>query len=235
MIDLVVHAGTKFALEQWLAARGLGNQIQDTEPTSPTFGQWFYSHTYPGHFIWWRHPEGKLAATANTVYSGFYGILRFADTMPASFETWVRNNTAVSVLEGFSGYGGEGITLLSPEDINAHLDNIGMPRHEFVGGCEWSDPAIWWLSPVMIGDEREYDGQIWESLIDFNVWSPTQYPEGWLLVGDAEPAILPWVQPTGAQDAYPLNALVTFNGQTWKNTGSAANVWQPGVFGWVVV
>jgi hypothetical protein len=216
MIDLVVHSPTKGALEQWLTARGI-TAVQ---------------------FIYWRHPAGMLEKTAApvTYYSGFFGILRFeGDTIPAAFESWVRNNTAVSVLEGFTGYGGEGITLLSPEDINAHLDSIGMPRHEFVGGCVWSDPAIWWLSPVMIGDEREYDGQIWESLIDYNVWSPVQYPQGWLLVGDAEPGILPWVQPTGGHDAYPLNALVTHNGQTWQNTGSAANVWEPGVFGWVVV
>lgn len=234
MIDLVVHAGTKFALEQWLAARGLGVHTQDTNPASPTFGEWSYGHTAQGHFIWWRHPSGKLEATPTTFYSGFYGILRFVDSMPSDFEEWVRNNTAVSVLEGFSGYGGEGITLLSPEDVNAHLDSINMPRHEFVGGCTWSDPAIWWLSPVMIGDRRTYDGEVWESLIDFNVWSPVQYPGGWVLVNDP-PAIQPWVQPTGAQDAYPLNAIVTHNGQTWQNTGSAANVWEPGVFGWVLI
>jgi hypothetical protein len=44
----------------------------------------------------------------------------------------------------------------------------------------------------------------------------------------------PWVQPTGAHDAYPLGARVTHNGQTWEST-VANNVWAPGVFGWVVV
>lgn len=43
-----------------------------------------------------------------------------------------------------------------------------------------------------------------------------------------------WVQPTGAHDAYALGAKVTYNGQVWQST-AAANVWQPGVFGWVVV
>jgi hypothetical protein len=46
-----------------------------------------------------------------------------------------------------------------------------------------------------------------------------------------------WVQPIGAQDAYPLlDALgepvrVTHDGRNWQNT-TAANVWSPGVFGW---
>lgn len=42
-----------------------------------------------------------------------------------------------------------------------------------------------------------------------------------------------WVQPTGAQDAYLLGAQVSHNGFHWINTGSNANVWEPGVFGWV--
>lgn len=42
----------------------------------------------------------------------------------------------------------------------------------------------------------------------------------------------PWVQPTGAHDAYPLDALVSHNGNNWRST-IAANVWEPGVSGWV--
>jgi hypothetical protein len=82
----------------------------------------------------------------------------------------------------------------------------------------------------MIGDERLHDGTTWVSLIDYNVWEP---PVGWReVVSEGYPA---WVQPTGAHDAYPLNFRVTHNGQDWENTGSTANVWEPGVFGWVVI
>jgi len=45
--------------------------------------------------------------------------------------------------------------------------------------------------------------------------------------------ITEWRQPQGSHDCYPLNALVTYQGSTWKNTGSSCNVWPPGVFGWV--
>ncbi len=46
----------------------------------------------------------------------------------------------------------------------------------------WSDPRLWAYSNVMTGDQREFDGVLWESTIDFNVWTPTQYPQGWLEV-----------------------------------------------------
>lgn len=41
----------------------------------------------------------------------------------------------------------------------------------------------------------------------------------------------PWVQPTGAHDAYRQDATVTHNGKTWRST-TPANVWEPGVSGW---
>ena len=41
----------------------------------------------------------------------------------------------------------------------------------------------------------------------------------------------PWVQPTGAHDAYPLGITVTHGGKTWESL-TAFNVWEPGVSGW---
>ena len=41
----------------------------------------------------------------------------------------------------------------------------------------------------------------------------------------------PWRQPTGAQNAYPLGAIVTHVDKTWESL-VAANVWEPGVSGW---
>lgn len=42
---------------------------------------------------------------------------------------------------------------------------------------------------------------------------------------------VPWVQPTSAVDAYPLDAVVSYGGKAWRNI-TQANVWQPGVSGW---
>lgn len=92
-----------------------------------------------------------------------------------------------------------------------------------------ADAVNWFQNPIMTGDQRVYGGKTWESLIDYNVWTP---PVAWReVVATGYPA---WVQPTGAHDAYALGAMVTFNGQNWRST-TPANVWQPGVFGWEVV
>ena len=44
----------------------------------------------------------------------------------------------------------------------------------------------------------------------------------------------PWVAPTGAHDAYQTGDRVTHQGQTWESTIDA-NVWEPGVHGWIAV
>lgn len=49
-----------------------------------------------------------------------------------------------------------------------------------------------------------------------------------------------WIQPAGAQDAYPLLDVfggptrVQHNGLVWENT-TATNTWAPGAYGWVQV
>ena len=48
----------------------------------------------------------------------------------------------------------------------------------------------------------------------------------------AAPATGPaWSQPTGAHNAYPLDAIVSHKGLGWRNL-TPANVWEPGVSGW---
>lgn len=94
-----------------------------------------------------------------------------------------------------------------------------------------------WVQPTGAHDAYAKDsevthlGKTWVSLTPFNVWVPGE--SGWReVVAEGYPA---WVQPTGEHDAYPLGAKVTHNGQDWENTGSASNVWEPGVFGWVTI
>ena len=54
------------------------------------------------------------------------------------------------------------------------------------------------------------------------------------LFGKAKESNAPWVQPTGSHDAYAIGDRVTHNGKTWEST-VAANVWEPGVYGWTEV
>ena len=51
------------------------------------------------------------------------------------------------------------------------------------------------------------------------------------LMADAHTDGQPWVQPTGAHNAYPLDITVTHEGKVWESL-TPANVWEPGVSGW---
>lgn len=45
---------------------------------------------------------------------------------------------------------------------------------------EWEQPSS--TNPYMKGDKVRYNGKVYESLIDNNVWSPDGYPAGWKLI-----------------------------------------------------
>lgn len=94
-----------------------------------------------------------------------------------------------------------------------------------------------WVQPTGVHDSYtkgitvKHDGKTWESMIFANVWAPGV--SGWReVVSDG--GVAAWVQPTGAHDAYGVGDRVLHNGKTWEST-SAANSWEPGVYGWIEV
>ena len=42
---------------------------------------------------------------------------------------------------------------------------------------EWKQPDS--TNPYMKGDKVKFEGKVYQSLIDNNVWSPAAYPQGW--------------------------------------------------------
>lgn len=79
----------------------------------------------------------------------------------------------------------------------------------------------------MKGDKVSFEGAYYQSNIDYNVWSPTAYPQGWTKLDDAgetpepEPGgdddeYPPFVQPTGAHNAYNIGDKVTYNGHRYE-------------------
>ncbi len=52
-----------------------------------------------------------------------------------------------------------------------------------------------------------------------------------VLMADAHTDGQPWVKPTGAYNAYPLDITATHVGKTWESL-TPSNVWEPGVSGW---
>ena len=70
--------------------------------------------------------------------------------------------------------------------------------------------------------EAAWDGHVWTSTIDNNVWAPGV--EGWA-IKSSPGEIPPWVQP-GSTNPYPFGAVVTFDGRK-KRSLHPANVWSP--------
>lgn len=96
-----------------------------------------------------------------------------------------------------------------------------------------------WIQPTGAHDAYskyaivQHTGKIWTSLLDANVWAPgvSGWRETAMVAPDGTVTIPAWVQPTGGHDAYALGARVTHAAKTWTSN-YAANVWEPGVFGW---
>ena len=78
------------------------------------------------------------------------------------------------------------------------------------------------------GDKVYFNGHVYVSKIDNNVWSPDSY--GWELETSGE-EYPEWVQPTGSHDQYNKGDIVSYNKQLWISIIDA-NVWEPGVYGW---
>lgn len=45
---------------------------------------------------------------------------------------------------------------------------------------EWKQPDS--TNPYKKGDKVRFDGKVYESLVDNNIWSPSAYPAGWQVV-----------------------------------------------------
>lgn len=124
------------------------------------------------------------------------------------------------------------------------LDESGYPL--------WSQPTGA-HDAYNVGDIVNYNGTLYQSTINGNVWSPDVYPAGWTVYEattepeepkpepepepDPEPEEPPtypeWVQPTGAHDAYNTGDIVRYNGRLYQSTMDN-NVWAPSAYpqGW---
>lgn len=131
----------------------------------------------------------------------------------------------------------------TPDTAVSLFDAFGLDDSGYV---IWSQPAGA-HDAYAKGDIVNYNGELYESTIDGNVWAPDIYPDGWKKVesesgggeeeGEPEPpdpADYPdWVQPTGAHDAYNTGDIVKYNGQLYKSLIDS-NVYSPETYpaGW---
>ena len=127
-----------------------------------------------------------------------------------------------------------------PDALPALYEAFGLDDSGYV---IWSQPAGA-HDAYTKGDIVNYNGTLYESLIDGNVWAPDVYPAGWKQVNDesgggeeetppAQDEYPDWVQPTGAHDAYNTGDIVKYNGQLYISKIDG-NVWAPEAYpaGW---
>lgn len=65
-------------------------------------------------------------------------------------------------------------------------------------------------------------------------WKPDITPSLYKKIGFTDSGVAIWTQPLGASDAYAKGDKVSHDGKLWESEVDA-NVWQPGVYGWVEV
>lgn len=116
-------------------------------------------------------------------------------------------------------------------------DLIGTNDPSRLSGAVITHPLEWQQNGVTysIGDLAQYAGYLYECVQSHTTagdpnWNPATARSLWkryLTPGE----VLPWAQPIGATDAYPIGARVSYAGTTWINT-IPANGFIPGVAGW---
>ena len=93
-----------------------------------------------------------------------------------------------------------------------------------------------WAYPIdyKAGNIRRYGGALYRCISEHTSqsdWTPASAVSLWSKIADPSEEWPEWAQPVGAFDAYDLGAKVTHNGVKWLSI-TAANVWEPGVYGW---
>lgn len=102
----------------------------------------------------------------------------------------------------------------------------------------WEQPDS--TNPYMYGDKVIYNGAVYESIIDNNIWSPIDYPQGWRLIETeeetpVEETIPEWVQPDST-NPYRIGDKVSYQGLIYQSTIDN-NIWSPLDYpaGWALV
>lgn len=84
------------------------------------------------------------------------------------------------------------------------------------------------------GTRVQYGQVLYKCLIPHHSqsdWTPDTAHSLWVRVDDPAIEFPEWVQPTGATDAYRINAKVSHLGKHWISTIDY-NVYEPSVYGW---
>jgi hypothetical protein len=194
-------------------------------------------------FLWFiaRKSDGDLEVITNTrqdIPPDYVPAQKnFADITEADCDQWVRDLFPEADLEAildqklgnetsrpaYSSKPWEDMTSSYPLWVNAHAYQIGDVVSYITKPDEGLANTVELLYECVQGHTSQTD------------WTPPTTPALWTPYTPSG-VIAQWVQPTGAQDAYDIGDQVwwDYNAQgihLWESN-TAANVWEPGVFGW---
>lgn len=116
------------------------------------------------------------------------------------------------------------ITSTNPQEIIANLIEVRSRP-------DWTP----WIV-VKVDEVYFYNGNLYKVIQAHTTqpdWTPDITPALWKRFYEISAGPQPWVQPTGAHDAYNTGDRVTYNGHLWESLIDA-NVWSPTVYpaGW---
>jgi hypothetical protein len=89
-------------------------------------------------------------------------------------------------------------------------------------------------SAYTVGQYRKYAEKLYRCIQAHTSqagWEPDAAASLWAVAADPAEQWPAWSQPVGAHDAYAMGDKVSHNGVHWTSS-VAANVWEPGVYGW---
>lgn len=164
------------------------------------------------------------------------------------FPNW-HDNTAYAVNDRVR-YGGRLYKVLQAHTSQSDWTPTRAPSlfAQILTGEETGEPQEWQqpdsTNAYMYGDRVIYDNKIYESTIDFNVWAPDNYSQGWTLIEDLNPPsedededeeIPEWVQPD-ASNGYHIGDKIHYQGLIYQSLIDN-NVWSPDAYpaGWQFV
>ena len=87
----------------------------------------------------------------------------------------------------------------------------------------------------LIGERVRFEDILYKCLLNHTsqeTWTPPVSPSLWVRVDDPGEEWPEWRQPTGSTDAYEKGAKVSHNEKHWISDIDA-NVYEPGVYGWI--
>jgi hypothetical protein len=160
-------------------------------------------------------------------------------------DEWTVEKGTIPAADGSWFYNTEGQLTWHNDRAWRNLSPTGTPNVWEPGVANWreyplEDGVPVWLQPTgaldayPVGFEVKHEGGKYRSLIPANTTLPTNAQFWEVLDAPPEPEIPAWAPWPGFGPTYQIGDQVTHNGQTWEST-AANNVWEPGVFGWVVI